>query len=151
MFRRTAVSALTLPFNYEPELADQFLFALRPGWFPMILATLALTYERTGIEVGNFLNHYPDSHKTTMRYTGDRRDGRLLGVQLIGHLSSEIAKRIDVPATAIFNEMTIDALSDLDLSYTPHLGSPWDAPQAGAQAWTRRTLPNTAIPSRSRS
>jgi hypothetical protein len=64
LFRRTAVSALTLPFNYEPELADQFLFALQPGWFPMILATLALTYERTGIEVGNFLNHYPDSHKT---------------------------------------------------------------------------------------
>jgi hypothetical protein len=31
--------------------------------------------------------------------------------------------------------MTIDAISDLDLSYTPPLGSPWDAVQAGAQAW----------------
>jgi hypothetical protein len=112
----------------------------------MILASLALTYERAGIEVGNFLNRYPDSHKITIRYPGDRRDGRLLGVQLVGHLRSEIAKRIDVPATAIFNEMTIDALADLDLSYTPPLGSPWDALQAGAQAWTRRTLPNTAIP-----
>ena len=38
---------------------------------------------------------------------------------------------------AIFNEMTIDAISDLDLSYTPPLGSPWDALQTGAQAWTR--------------
>ena len=39
--------------------------------------------------------------------------------------------------TAIFHSMTVDAISDLDLSYTPPLGSPWDAVQAGAQAWTR--------------
>ncbi len=81
--------------------------------------------------------YYPGSHSITMRYTGDRDTGRLLGVQLIGHLRSEIAKRIDMPATAIHNEMTIDAISDLDLSYTPPLGSPWEALQAGAQAWVR--------------
>jgi NADPH-dependent 2,4-dienoyl-CoA reductase/sulfur reductase-like enzyme len=52
---------------------------------------------------------------------------------------SEIAKRIDVPATAIFNELSVDAISDLDLAYTPPLGSPWDAIQAGAQAWVRHT------------
>jgi hypothetical protein len=34
--------------------------------------------------------------------------------------------------------MTVDEVSDLDLSYTPPLGSPWDAVQAGAQAWTRQ-------------
>ena len=26
-------------------------------------------------------------------------------------------------------------LNDLDLSYTPPFGTPWDALQAGAQAW----------------
>jgi NADPH-dependent 2,4-dienoyl-CoA reductase/sulfur reductase-like enzyme len=81
--------------------------------------------------------YYPGSHPIAMRYTGDRRSDRLLGVQLVGHLSSEIAKRIDMPATAIYNGMTIDALSELDLSYTPPLGSPWEALQVGAQAWTR--------------
>jgi hypothetical protein len=35
--------------------------------------------------------------------------------------------------------MTIDAVSDLDLSYTPPLGSPWEAVQMGAQAWVRHT------------
>ena len=30
--------------------------------------------------------------------------------------------------------MTVDAISDLDLSYTPPLGSPWDVVQGGAQA-----------------
>ena len=90
--------------------------------------------------------YYPSSHKIAMRYTGDRRTGQLLGVQLVGHLGSEIAKRIDIPGAAIFNEMTIDAISDLDLSYTPPLGSPWDALQTGAQAWSRHTRPSRRGP-----
>ena len=68
------------------------------------------------------------------------RTGRLLGVQLFGHRHAEIAKRIDIAATAIFHGMTIDEVSDLDLSYTPPLGSPWDAIQMGAQAWASRAL-----------
>jgi NADPH-dependent 2,4-dienoyl-CoA reductase/sulfur reductase-like enzyme len=82
--------------------------------------------------------YYPGSHKIAMRFTGDRATGRLLGVQLFGHKNAEIAKRIDIAATAIFHSMTTDQVSDLDLSYTPPLGSPWDAIQAGAQAWTRQ-------------
>jgi pyruvate/2-oxoglutarate dehydrogenase complex dihydrolipoamide dehydrogenase (E3) component len=81
-----------------------------------------------------------------MRYTGDRRTGRLLGVQLVGHRASEIAKRIDIPATAIYNELTVEQISDLDLSYTPPLGSPWDAIQIGAQRWTQQAAP-TLLPS----
>ena len=79
--------------------------------------------------------YYPGSHRIQMRYTGERSDGRLLGLQLFGHINTEIAKRIDIAATAIHHSMTVDAISDLDLSYTPPLGSPWDALQAGAQAW----------------
>jgi NADPH-dependent 2,4-dienoyl-CoA reductase/sulfur reductase-like enzyme len=85
--------------------------------------------------------YYPGSHRITMRFTGDRGTGRLLGVQLFGDRHAEIAKRIDIAATAIFHAMTVDAISDLDLSYTPPLGSPWDAVQAGAQAWTRQARP----------
>ena len=40
-------------------------------------------------------------------------------------------------AAAIYHGMTVDAVSDLDLSYTPPLGSPWDAVQIAAQTWTR--------------
>ena len=63
--------------------------------------------------------------------------GRLLGLQLFGHRQAEIAKRIDIAATAIFHAMTVDAISDLDLSYTPPLGSPWDAIQTAAQEGSR--------------
>ncbi len=81
--------------------------------------------------------YYPGSHRITMRVTGDRRTGRLLGMQLFGHKHAEIAKRIDIAATAIYNGMTVGDMSDLDLSYTPPLGSPWEAVQMGAQAWDR--------------
>jgi len=87
--------------------------------------------------------YYPGSHRISMRYTGDRGTGRLLGVQLFGHKHAEVAKRIDIAATAIFNEMTVDAMSELDLSYTPPLGSPWDGVQMGAQAWVRAAAHGT--------
>lgn len=56
LFRRSIVAAVTPPFNYGPEFVDQFLFALRLGWFPMIVASLAFTYGPAGIEIGDFLN-----------------------------------------------------------------------------------------------
>ena len=83
--------------------------------------------------------YYPGSHRIRMRYTGDRATGRLLGVQLFGHRHAEVGTRIDIAAAAIHNGMTVDEMSDLDLSYTPPLGSPWDAVQAGAQAWVRES------------
>src|SRR5579862_9535609 len=96
-----------------------------------------------GSEADDHKAYYPGSHRIMMRFTGDRGTGQLLGVQLFGHRHAEIAKRIDIAATAIFHHMTVDALSDLDLSYTPPLASPWDAIQVGAQAWTRHAQPHT--------
>jgi NADPH-dependent 2,4-dienoyl-CoA reductase/sulfur reductase-like enzyme len=89
-----------------------------------------------GWEADDHKAYYPGGHRIAMRFTGDRRTGLLLGVQLFGHKHAEIAKRIDIAAAAIYSGLTVDEVSDLDLSYTPPLGSPWDAVQAGAQAWT---------------
>jgi NADPH-dependent 2,4-dienoyl-CoA reductase/sulfur reductase-like enzyme len=83
--------------------------------------------------------YYPGSHRIAIRVTGDRATGRLLGLQLFGNRHAEIAKRIDIAAATIYNHMTVDEVSDLDLSYTPPLGSPWDAVQMATQAWTRHT------------
>ena len=80
--------------------------------------------------------YYPGATPIAIRVTGDRSSERLLGAQLVGHRGAQIAKRVDIYATAIHNGMTVDAVSDLDLSYTPPLGSPWDAVQVAAQAWT---------------
>jgi NADPH-dependent 2,4-dienoyl-CoA reductase/sulfur reductase-like enzyme len=82
--------------------------------------------------------YYPGAHQLQLRITGDQASGQLLGAQLVGDHRAEVAKRIDIPANALFHHMTVDGLSDLDLSYTPPFGSPWDAIQLAAQAWTRQ-------------
>jgi NADPH-dependent 2,4-dienoyl-CoA reductase/sulfur reductase-like enzyme len=82
--------------------------------------------------------YYPGAHQLHIRMTGDRTSGQLLGAQLVGHQDAEVAKRIDIPAGALFHHMTVDGLNDLDLSYTPPFGSPWDAIQLAAQDWVRQ-------------
>ena len=89
--------------------------------------------------------YYPGATPIHIRITGDQHSGRLLGAQLAGHRGAEIAKRVDTYATALFHNMTVDSLSELDLSYTPPLGSPWDATQMAAQAWVRELQPATTI------
>lgn len=79
--------------------------------------------------------YYPGAHELHIRVTGDRKTGRLLGAQIVGHWHGEVAKRIDIFATALFHGMCIDDLNDLDLSYTPPVSSPWDPVQLSAQAW----------------
>jgi NADPH-dependent 2,4-dienoyl-CoA reductase/sulfur reductase-like enzyme len=87
---------------------------------------------------GDHKAYYPGAEPIAMRWTGDVHSGRLLGVQLAGRLGSELAKRVDVAATALHCGLSVDQISDLDLTYTPPLGSPWDALQVGAQAWAGR-------------
>ncbi|HET8843111.1 MAG TPA: FAD-dependent oxidoreductase [Ktedonobacteraceae bacterium] len=88
---------------------------------------------------GAYFDHkvyYPSARPVQMLLTGDSATGHLLGVQMVGAVQTAVAKRIDVAATALFHAMTVEALSDLDLSYTPPLGGPWDLLQMGAQAWS---------------
>lgn len=83
--------------------------------------------------------YYPGATPITISVTGDASTGALLGAQLVGHRGSETAKRVDTFASALFHGMTVAQLSDLDLSYTPPLSSPWDAVQVAAQRWERET------------
>lgn len=89
--------------------------------------------------------YYPGATPISIRITGDTRDGRLLGAQLVGTRGAEISKRVDTYATALHHGMTVPAMSDLDLSYTPPLGSPWDAVQMATQAWERDARALTSV------
>lgn len=82
--------------------------------------------------------YYPGAQPISVRVTGDATTGRLLGAQLVGGLTTQTTKRVDTLATALFHEMSVEAVSELDLSYTPPLGSPWDAIQMATQDWVRR-------------
>ena len=92
------------------------------------------------VEVDDHKAYYPGATKLAVRLTGDRGTGRLLGGQLLGSYGAEVSKRIDVLAAAIHNANAVGELADLDLSYTPPLGSPWDAVQQAAHAWQTAAL-----------
>ena len=86
--------------------------------------------------------YYPTAHPITIRLTGDTSPPAGCWAPSWSASSvAEIAKRVDVYATGIHHDMTVNALNDLDLSYTPPLGSPWDAIQLAAQTWTRQVHP----------
>jgi len=54
----------------------------------------------------------------------DTRTRRLLGAQMIG--GEGVGKRIDIFAAAIINEMKVDDIYMLDLSYAPAVSTVWD-------------------------
>lgn len=98
-------------------------------------------------EVDDHKAYYPGATPIRFRPTGDRATNRLLGAQVVGSYGAEVAKRVDVLATAIFHGMTVEGLTDLDLTYTPPLGSPWDSVQMAALAYGRASqAPGAALP-----
>ena len=113
------------------------LVAARTGLRDHEAAAAGFTPLSTTSTPDDHKTYYPGATPITIRVTGDATTGRLLGAQLIGSRTAEIAKRIDTYATAIFHQMTVAGMSELDLSYTPPLGSPWDAVQMATQAWER--------------
>ncbi len=96
------VAARTGLREHEAHAADR-------GWTPVTTASSPDDHKA----------YYPGATPINIRITGDHSTGQLLGAQLVGHRSAEIAKRVDTCATALFHTMTIDAISELDLSYTP--------------------------------
>ncbi|MFI6278465.1 hypothetical protein [Streptomyces sp. NPDC050988] len=106
-------------------LRDHEAAAAGRGWTPATTATRPDDHKA----------YYPGATPISIRVTGDTSSGLLLGAQLVGRRGAEISKRVDTYATALFHGMDVDGISELDLSYTPPLGSPWDAVQIAAQAW----------------
>lgn len=77
--------------------------------------------------------YYPPAYELKIKVIADKDSRRILGAQILGNMNTEVSKRIDIFASAIYNEMTIEEFSSLDLSYTPPLSSPWDPVQMAVQ------------------
>jgi NADPH-dependent 2,4-dienoyl-CoA reductase/sulfur reductase-like enzyme len=69
-------------------------------------------------------HYYPEAKPITIKVVAERGTGKLLGAQIVGQEGA--AKRIDVFATALWNEMTVDDLLNVDLSYAPPFSPVWD-------------------------
>ena len=68
--------------------------------------------------------YMPNAQPIRLKLLAERRSGRLLGAQIVGRQGS--AKRIDALAIAIWNEMSVDEMLGLDLSYAPPFSPVWD-------------------------
>jgi NADPH-dependent 2,4-dienoyl-CoA reductase/sulfur reductase-like enzyme len=68
--------------------------------------------------------YFPGAAQIRLKLIAEQRTGRLLGAQIVGR--EDAAKRIDVLATAIWNEMDVDEILSLDLSYAPPFSPVWD-------------------------
>ncbi len=75
--------------------------------------------------------YYPQAETLWIKLTFNENDGLLLGGQVIG--KAGVDKRTDVVAVAIFNQMTVEELEDLDLGYAPPYNSTWDPIQKAAR------------------
>ena len=77
------------------------------------------------IHPNNHAGYYPGSKRLSMKVLFDPETGLILGAQANGE--DGVDKRIDVIATAMHGNLTIDDLMDLELAYAPQFGSAKDA------------------------
>ena len=78
--------------------------------------------------------YYPETQPIKTKLVAERGSGRLLGAQIVGKEGA--AKRIDVLAAALWNEMSVREFLNLDLSYAPPFSPVWDPVLIAARkAW----------------
>jgi len=69
-------------------------------------------------------HYFPGSGPIAVKLVFERGSGRLLGGQIAG--AEGAAKRIDVIATALWNEMDVREVAGMDLAYAPPFAPVWD-------------------------
>jgi NADPH-dependent 2,4-dienoyl-CoA reductase/sulfur reductase-like enzyme len=67
---------------------------------------------------------HPGNTTIWVNMIGEKKSGRMLGVQMVGKEGA--AHRINAPAVALHNRMTVQQYSQTDLSYAPPFGPTWD-------------------------
>lgn len=77
------------------------------------------------MEVNDIASYYPNVQPMKLRMLVEQQSRKLVGLQIVG--KHGVDKRIDVFATALYNEMTFEELLDLDLAYAPPFSGVWDA------------------------
>ncbi|MEH7651443.1 CoA-disulfide reductase [Bacillus safensis] len=83
------------------------------------------------IDSTDHAKYYPEAQKMKVKLIYRSDDHTLLGAQIIGR--NGVDKRIDIAAAALYQELTITDLEDLDISYAPPFNSVWDPLQQAAR------------------
>jgi NADPH-dependent 2,4-dienoyl-CoA reductase/sulfur reductase-like enzyme len=83
-------------------------------------------FEAIGVitDASSRAQYFPGAQPMKIKIVAERESGRLLGAQIVG--GEGAGKRIDVLATALWNDMTVAEVGGMDLSYAPPFAPVWD-------------------------
>jgi pyruvate/2-oxoglutarate dehydrogenase complex dihydrolipoamide dehydrogenase (E3) component len=110
-----AGTAVFRVFDFEVARTGLSLEEARKAGFDAVENTI-----RSGSRAHSYSSGFP----IWVNMIGDKKSGRLLGVQMIGQ--EGVAHRINGPAVALQNQMTVAGYSQTDLAYAPPFGPTWD-------------------------
>jgi len=94
------------------------------GWSEKRLRAAGRNYRTVTVNDNHHAGYFPGAKPIIMKLCWDPVTGRVLGAQVSG--LAGVDKRLDVLATAIAGELTIDDLAELELAYAPPFGSAKD-------------------------
>ncbi len=89
------------------------------------LKAKGVAYRKSYTHPASHAGYFPGATPMVMKLLFSPKDGRILGVQIVG--IDGVDKRIDVLATALHAGMTVFDLTRLELSYAPQYGTGKDA------------------------
>lgn len=88
------------------------------------LKRLGVSYEVVHIHPSSHAGYYPGATPISLKLIFDKDTGKIFGAQAVGTDGAD--KRIDVIATAIKGGLTVEDLTNLELSYAPPYSSAKD-------------------------
>ncbi len=89
--------------------------------------------------------YYPGAKPIQVKLVADAGTGRLLGAQIVGEEGA--AKRIDVAAMALWHQMAVEEMINVDLSYAPPFSPLWDPILIAARKTSERLKGSRGTPS----
>ncbi|SFG47196.1 FAD-dependent oxidoreductase [Sporolactobacillus nakayamae] len=91
------------------------------GLSEKLLQRFNIPYEALHTSPPDHATYYPGSSQMTLKLLFDPETGKILGAQAVGEKG--IDKTIDILATAIHGQMTVNDLTALELAYAPPFSS----------------------------
>jgi rhodanese-related sulfurtransferase len=89
-----------------------------------LLRRAGMGYQRIYLHPGHHVSYFPGAKPIHIKLLFSETDGRLLGAQAVGEI--DVARRIDVIATAMMKGLTVFDLEELELCYAPQFGAAKD-------------------------
>jgi rhodanese-related sulfurtransferase len=140
--RQGRIAATSIINSFQGAKAKPSHMAFKGVWGTAVCEIFGLTVAATGVNEkalrkagiddyqvvylhpGHHASYFPGAKPIHMKLLFSTEDGRILGAQAVGE--AEVARRVDVIATAMATGATVYDLEELELCYAPQFGAAKD-------------------------